>query len=897
VSTPAPSPADDDHGGPRGRPRPLRSVAQGDALVESYRRLADVFHDVLSEQSLDALLERIADTVGELIPHDDLAIYEADEPRRELRAVFARGQWADEVLADAPFQFGEGITGWAVEHREPLLANRADLDPRVRFVQNTPMEPESLIAVPLISRGRLQGTLNIYRVGLREFTEDEFHLAVRFGDAAALALDNARIRARLEHQARTDSLTGLFNHRAFHELVAEELLRASAARGTVALVMLDLDDFKRVNDVYGHAAGDAVLAEVAVHLQSAVRSTDVVCRIGGEEFAVVVPSADLAAARALAARMAGRLETAEFEHAGRITVSTGIAIGPDHAANPRELVACAEVAMMTAKARGKGEVVVFDDVPAERPRGARLEDGRSIAHLKLLQSLSAKLGRLTDVGEIGSAIATELKGLIDYHNCRVFLREGDDLRPIAFHGGLTATPASGLEVLATKVGVGITGRVAETGEPLLVGDAASCAFGHHIEGTATIEESLLAVPLRYRTQVVGVIVVSKLGLDQFDTDDLRLLEVLAGHASVALVNARLYAAQRREAECAKALLELARELSTVNDLQGVLDRVAEGAARILAAPTVSLWLPTAAVGELRCDACWSAEAGRAQELAGRTLRYDAAALPGGSRPFAVAPADYASAVTDTDFALRDDSYAVAPLPLDGRWGFVAVAAGPGRAGFDERELDLLDGIANQAKLAIANALSYRTLEKTFLSTVEALANALEAKDEETSSHTRWITDLALRVGRELGLDAQALKRVELGALFHDIGKIGIPASILAKPGPLTDDERRLIETHPELGERILAPIDQLELVRPIVRACHERFDGSGYPDGLEGEDIPLEARIIFACDAFHAMTSDRPYRNRLPLEEARRRLEDGAGSQLDPRVVEACLRVLAADGE
>ena len=115
-----------------------RDAEAGEALVESYRRLADVFHDVLSEQSLDAFLERIADTVAELIPHDDLAIYEADEARRELRAVFARGPWADEVLADAPFRFGEGITGWAVEHREPLLVNRADLDPRVRFVENTP---------------------------------------------------------------------------------------------------------------------------------------------------------------------------------------------------------------------------------------------------------------------------------------------------------------------------------------------------------------------------------------------------------------------------------------------------------------------------------------------------------------------------------------------------------------------------------------------------------------------------------------------------------------------------------------------------------------------------------------------------------------------------------------
>ncbi len=207
---------------------------------------------------------------------------------------------------------------------------------------------------------------------------------------------------------------------------------------------------------------------------------------------------------------------------------------------------------------------------------------------------------------------------------------------------------------------------------------------------------------------------------------------------------------------------------------------------------------------------------------------------------------------------------------------------------------LLEGIANQARLAITNAGSFETLERTFLSTVEALANALEAKDEYTSSHARWICDMALKVGEELGLEGAQLKRVELGALFHDIGKIGIPAAILMKPGPLDDEEREIIERHPELGERILAPIDQLADVRPIVRACHERFDGKGYPDGLRGDEIPLEARIIFACDAFHAMTSNRPYRKALPGDEAFRRLAEAAGSQFDPQIVEVCLRVLEA---
>ncbi len=870
------------------------SRPESHALVESYRRLADVFHDVLSEHSLDALLERIADTVGELIPHDDLAFYEADETHHVLRGVFARGQYADEVLADEPFRFGEGITGWAVAHREPVLANRADLDPRVRFVEGTPPDPESLIAVPLVARGRVKGALNIYRVGLQEFTEDEFRLAVRFGDAAALALDNAHVRAALELQAQSDPLTGLWNHRAFHERVRSALLRASAGRDPVALVMLDLDDFKRVNDVYGHAIGDHVLAELADQLRSAVRGTDDVCRIGGDEFAVIVSSGDLSAAVRLAERISERVPLTDFEQVGPLSVSIGIAIGPEHAANPRELVACAELAMMTAKARGKSGIAVFREGDGQRPdqATARREDIRSIAHLKMLHGVSSKLSRLNDVAEIGSTIANELRQLIDYHNCRVFLREGDDLRPVAFRGELSAAPGSTVEVLATRVGVGVTGHVAETGRPFITGDAANCGIGHHIEGTAKIEESLLAVPLRYGQHVVGVVVISKLGLDQFDGDDVRLLEVLAGHASVALVNAQLYEAQRREAEGAKALLELSRELSSVTELDEVLERVAHGSARILGSHRASVWLPDEATGELVCRASWASEEQPGYAQPGSRLPVSVSkTFASKTEPFLVGRDEYSSAVGPDLSPLLEDAYAVAPILLDSRWGALTVAVGQGST-FTERHLELLAGIAGQAKLALANSLSFASLERTFLSTVEALANALEAKDEYTSSHTRWITDMALKVAVELGLDPASLKRVELAALFHDIGKIGIPAEILTKPGPLTEQERTLIETHPELGERILRPIEQLEDVRPIVRACHERFDGRGYPDGLAGEEIPLEARIIFACDAFHAMTTTRPYRRALPVDEARRRLRDAAGTQFDPSVVEVCLRVL-----
>ncbi len=238
-------------------------------------------------------------------------------------------------------------------------------------------------------------------------------------------------------------------------------------------------------------------------------------------------------------------------------------------------------------------------------------------------------------------------------------------------------------------------------------------------------------------------------------------------------------------------------------------------------------------------------------------------------------------------------FVIAPLRLEGsRVG--ALTATIGDRDLDDRQLRLLDGLAHQAKLAIESAEHFESLEHTFVSTVASLANALEANDAYASSHARWITDMALLVGRELRLDRETLKRLELGALFHDIGKIGIPSEILQKPGPLTEEEFEIVKQHPELGEKILAPIDRLADVRPIVRACHERWDGLGYPDGRAGTEIPLEARIVLVCDAFHAMVTDRPYRDRLPAEEAVRRLRASAGTQFDPDVVEMFGRLFDA---
>lgn len=338
-----------------------------EALVESYRRLAEVFHHVLSAQSLDALLDRIADTLRDLIPYEALHVYEADEEARELVPVLARSEYEDEIMQRRPL-FGQGITGWAVENRRPVWTNRAHLDPRMLHVPGTPIEPEALITVPLIARGALKGALNIYRIGEdAAFYEHEFELAKWFADAAALAIDNAQVKARLEHLAQTDSLTGLYNHRFFHERLRSELTRASRSHDPVAVLMFDLDDFKRVNDTYGHPQGDAVLRAVGRILEAESRAIDAPARYGGEEFVVALPETDREGAYEFGERFRERIaaEAVPLVDGGgaiRVTASLGAATMPGAAHDVEALFAAADAALYDAKRTGKNRVVQAPDL-------------------------------------------------------------------------------------------------------------------------------------------------------------------------------------------------------------------------------------------------------------------------------------------------------------------------------------------------------------------------------------------------------------------------------------------------------------------------------------------------------------------------------------------------------
>jgi HD-GYP domain-containing protein (c-di-GMP phosphodiesterase class II) len=235
-----------------------------------------------------------------------------------------------------------------------------------------------------------------------------------------------------------------------------------------------------------------------------------------------------------------------------------------------------------------------------------------------------------------------------------------------------------------------------------------------------------------------------------------------------------------------------------------------------------------------------------------------------------------------------------PIHVDGRvWGVLNLEQEETNS-FDEYDVMLAEAVVAQTGAALHRCALIDEMEQSFSRTLAVLCDALESKDAYTADHAEEVASLALATARALGIAQPQQRSLRYAALLHDIGKIGIRSELLSKPSSLSADEYREIQAHSEIGSTLLERIPMLAEIAPLVRGVHERWDGGGYPDGLAGERIPIEARIVCVCDAWHAMTSDRPYRTALSRERALSELQRCAGSQFDPDVVRAFVTSIEA---
>ena len=403
-------------------------------------------------------------------------------------------------------------------------------------------------------------------------------------------------------------------------------------------------------------------------------------------------------------------------------------------------------------------------------------------------------------------------------------------------------------------------------------------------------------------QLIGVLGVFSVGEPQKLTEHaLFLMQGIADQATQAIVNARLFTDAQRRLDFVQALHSIDLAISSSHDsrvtleiiLDKVLDQLQVDAADLLLLDPHSHMLEYAASCGYRTD---SAKRTR--------LRV--------GEPFAGVAALERRNVYVPDLRVEADS-ACAPLvkteafislmcvPLVAKGRVLGVLRVFQRALLDpDKEwVNYLEGLAGQAAIAIDNARLFDDLQRSNVElglaydrTLEGWSGALDLRDKETEGHTRRVTAMTVRLARALGVSDHALVHLRRGALLHDIGKMGIPDSILLKPGPLTDEEWAIMRRHPAYAHELLAPIDFLRPALDIPYCHHEKWDGTGYPRGLKGEQIPFAARVFAVVDVYDALSSDRPYRAAWPQEKVREHIASLSGTHFDPLVVEEFLKLV-----
>ena len=329
------------------------SAVPATRVARGLEDIIDAAAGVLAAQSLQATLKEMAAALHPIVQFTSLAVYEADLEARQLNPLFAIGRHVEQTLAFAP-PLDASISGKAF-----MRGRLVHLEPGHPWLGSYQLpgtpddDEEAMIVAPLVAAGAPIGTLNVWREGLHpSFEREEAQLIRRFATLAAMAYDNARRAEQLSQLALTDDLTGLPNRRHFQEHLTAELARVGREGVPVSLLLLDVDDFKAVNDTLGHPAGDSVLAHLAGVLRDGVRLADVACRTGGEEFGVILPGTDEPEARRCAERLLERIRSA-----GDIRVSAGIATAPSDGRSVEALFQVADDRLLAAKAAGKDRLV------------------------------------------------------------------------------------------------------------------------------------------------------------------------------------------------------------------------------------------------------------------------------------------------------------------------------------------------------------------------------------------------------------------------------------------------------------------------------------------------------------------------------------------------------------
>ncbi len=688
--------------------------------------------------------------------------------------------------------------------------------------------------------------------------------------------------AYLQEKARTDTKTGLYNAGHLSQVLREELARATRLNRSVAFIMADMDLLRNINNTYGHLAGDIVLQGVAAIIKNGLRENDLGARFGGEEFGMVLPDTEENEALAVAERIRKQVKDARFEvptseHPIKVTISLGVAVFPTHGRGPEEVMHQADLAVYYAKLLGRNRA------------WACSPESRALA--------------LTMVGRADQA-----------------------------------TPESPDEKIASATPAELRSQTAApTGESSEGSDGAKPGARHPSE-----EDNLRPAP------IVPITAVEQPSTDAAQTeqepssralwrDPAWWVGILVGAVVAATVG--LWALDRPwEAQldwiglAALALLTLGAQSQAI-EIYGH-GRISTSAipimagcflfgfpAALLLAPLVPLAVWVRRGGLLHRALFDVGDISLSAVVATSFYWWSYGHLPG-SEPVALLLSAGVAAVAyyvlnvgliSTAIGLTEHRPILEVWLEKFSWLFLHYLAFGvlaalttlaytaiglyGLLAFVVPTLLLRQGMKQYTDRTERHVSELKRvnheLRQTYDATLATLSAALDSRDSDTEGHSERVVQYTEAIARQMSVPEDQIPGLLNGALLHDVGKIGVPDAILTKRGPLTAEEWETMQMHSEVGYRMLLSVPFLHVALPLVRHHHEHYDGTGYPDGLRGDAIPLGARIFAVADAFDAITSDRSYRSASCVRDALDEIERCSGTQFDPQVVQALLRVNA----
>ena len=678
----------------------------------------------------------------------------------------------------------------------------------------------------------------------------------------------------LKHQARTDDKTGLLNARHFGEVFTEELERTRRVGQPLAMIMADLDLLRVINNTYGHLAGDVVLAGIGEAIRKTIRGNDMAGRFGGEEFAIILPQLEPAEAHALAERIRLVIEALRFDVSTspipiRATMSLGVACFPADGDSITSLTQAADVAVYQAKLNGRNRVVMAADVShsikLENP--AQVEQAAAMVEAEPT-SVSQMVGQAPPLTRtaVQTVPARAAAPLAIKRSPPSDATEQTPDRARALVGGVVAI-AIGLTLLGFRA----QPQLDMTALLLFAILAVSAELLQlDLYGTGTVSVSVgIAFAAALTNGLPGVAVVSaaiavgaavaRAGREQQRPSWYKIAynwgtHVLAGAVpalAIAILNLQLNM---------QNLAVLALPLALAAVAYYVIDTA-------LIAAAISRSTRSAFVGLWRQQFRW---------LAGYYL--------------ALCVIGLFLAIAYT--TLGWPSMLVFTLPiLVLRYAQQQYVA---RMEESVRELKRLNQELASANREVGSASCaiQQLNDELFLT----LSKIIDTHDPYVAGHSAKVADYAISIAVELGLPAERIAPIRQAGLLHDIGKIVVSEHILHKPGELTPQEYEQVKLHSDLGAEFLETARGLRHLAPFVRHHHERWDGCGYPQGLAGEQTPLEARILAVCDAVEAMASDLPYQPAMSLEEIIAEIQRGRGTHFDPTLADMFIRIAEREG-